>query len=268
MICIKQNKKARHEISERNPVPLYRSYGVTRKEYSAIETLKMWLERIVAAFFLLIPATALTLGLVAVLIYSNALTKVVLWTVIIYLVLSAITKKARIRLKLNRKIKKCCKNNRFDLDFERKFFESLKWSDDGCDLTVETASRIYYIHTLYVTKARQKILFESAEAIKLITPPPRGRLWTVLGIIFNLKTRTKALSVNLSGDRSIGKKEGVSVILVLPGCQNMSYRISSASTVPTGNGGEHFGYTVFTAKGLINFLPRYEENLRQSRTDT
>ena len=260
---MRRDKKIRPEVSERNPVPLYRSYGVTRKEYTVIETLKTWLERIAAAFFLFIPATALALGLVALLLYSNALTKVILWTAIICFVFSAVTKKARIRLKLNKNIRKLCRNNRFDLDFERKFFESLKWSDDGCDLTVETKSRIYYVHTLYVTRRRQTLLLESADTIKLITPPPRGRLWVVLGSIFHFKTKTKLLKLDRSGDRSIGGKEAVPVILVLPNCNNISYRLSSASTVPTGNGGEHFGYTVFTAKGFMNFLPRYEENLRQ-----
>ena len=260
---MKHNKKQKAEISKFNPVPRYRAYGITRNEYAWVEHVKLWLVRIAAIIILGIPSTALALGSIAVLSYSSLVIKTILWTAIASFAIAALTKKVRIRLKFNKKLKKFCKDKRYALDFERKFFESLKWSQDQCDLTVETESRIYYVHTLYATKARQKVLFESAKTIKLITPPPKGRLWVVLGIIFNFKTKTKTLSLDLSGDRSIGKKEGVPVILVLPSCQNMSYRLSNVSIVPTGNGGEHFGYTVFTAKGFMNFLPRYEENLRQ-----
>ena len=253
---MKKNKGHKVEVSEYNPVSLSRSYGVTKKEYEWFEKLKLWLTRIVAVILLGIPIVALVLGAVAVMLYSSTLMKVVLWTVIILVSLSSVTKKARLRLKFNKKIKKLCKCEGFGLCFERKFRESLRWSFGGCDATIETPSRIYYLHTVFVRSSRQKILFDSEKLIKLITAPPKSRFTT----IFEIKPRVKELALDISSDRSIGQKEAVSIILILPGCANMSYRQSSVTTAPTGNGGEHFGYTVFTQKGLMNFLPRHERN--------
>lgn len=256
---MKRNKKQKAEISKFNPVPRYRAYGVTRKEYAWVEHIKLWLVRIAAIIILGIPSTALAVGSIAVLSYSSLVIKTILWTAIASFAIAALTKKVRIRLKFNKKLKKFCDDTGCELCFERKLSESLKWSPNECDITVITQNRIYYLHTLYISKARQRIVFESAQNIKLITSPPKSRFVA----LFDIKPKVKNLSLDLSCDKSIGNKEAVSVILVLPGCLNMSYRQSSVSTVPTGNGGEHFGYTIFTAKGFMNFLPRYEENLKK-----
>ena len=258
---MKRDKNQKTEVSKFNPVPLHRSYGVKKKEYEAIEILKMWLERIIAVLLLLVPATALAVGLIAVMLYSSPLMKVIFWLVASIFVFLAFTKTTRNRLKFNKKLKRFCKRENFDLRIERDFWKSLKWSDDKCDFTVETPSRLYYVHVLNVKKARQKILFESESKIKLITPPPRNRF----SIIFNPKTKVQALSIDFSEAKSFEKKEAAKIILILPGCLNISYRQSNVSIIPTGNGGEHFGYTIFTAKGFMNFLPRYEENLRMKK---
>lgn len=257
---MKRDKNQKTEVSQFNPVPRYRAYGVTRKEHAFVELIKIWLLRLAAVLILIGPIMMIAIGLTAIMLYSPLLEKALTWAAIILFVLSAITKKVRNRLKFNRKLKRFCKKENFGLCFEKKFVESLKWSPDKRDLTIETPSRIYYLHVLHVGKARQKLLFESAQKISLITPPPRHKF----SVIFDLKTKIKDFELDLSGDRSIGNKEAVSVILVLPGCLNMSYRKSNVSTLPTGNGGEHFGYTIFTAKGLMNFLPRYEDNLRKN----
>ena len=253
---MKYDKKSKAEISKFNPVPRHRSYGVTRKEYAWIEHIKLWIFRIVATAILSIPIIAIVIGIIAVMLYSSILAKVLLWTAILSFIISIVTKKARIRLNFNKKLKKYCKIKHFDLRYERKFRESLKWGPDSHDLTIETPTRIYYLHVLYVGKARQQLLFESEKSIKLITPPPKSSF----AQIFELKPRIKELTLDISSDKSIGQKEAMPVVLVLPGCLDMSYKHSAASTVPTGNGGEHFGYTVFTVKGFMNFLPRYEDN--------
>ena len=251
-----KRKKNKLEVSEFNPVPLYRSYGVTRKERRWAEILKLWLIRITAGLLIGVPILAITVGLVAALHFASTLAKTMLVLIISFLIISSVTKKARDRIKFNKKLKKLCHKENFHLDLKKSFFDSLSWSSDRIDFTVETESRLYVIRTLPINSKRQRVLLDSKSEIFLITPPHKFQF----PVVFDVKPRKKRLSIDPCESLDYPcDKEQVQMILILPECSGISYRQSPSVTIPTGNGGEHFGFTVFNTRGFLNYLPRHEK---------
>ena len=255
-IFIKRDKKTKVEVSKYNPVPLYRSYGVTRKEYAWAERLKKLFIDLAAVLALAGPTIYIVAAVIAIFLFSSILAKVLLWTSVVIVSAVFFTGKWRKRLSFNTKLKRLCKKENFKLCFKRNLRESLAWSPDKYDLTVETPSRLYYVHVLPIEKRRQKILFESEKEIFITTPPLKNRYTAV----FDIKPKVKSLALDLHKIESSSSKEVVTIMLVLPSCEDMSYKRSNVTIIPTGNGAEHFGFTVFTAKAFLKLLTRFELN--------
>ena len=248
--------KEKAEVSKYNPVPRYRAYGVTRKEYEWVERLNQFLLNVAAILALAGPTIYIVGALVAVFLFGSVLAKVILWLSIAIVLIPLLTSKSLNRLRLNIKLKRLCKKQKYELCFKRNFRESLTWSPDKYDFTIETPIRVYYVHVLLIANRRQKILFDSAEEIIVTTPPPKNSYT----MVFGTKPKIKSLKLDLSDIPTSCLKEVVPIILVLPACEDMSYKRSNVTIIPTGNGAEHFGFTLFNAKAFFRFLPRFEQN--------
>ena len=74
--------------------------------------------------------------------------------------------------------------------------------------------------------------------------------------VFGFKTKVKKHRVDYSSVPSFEGKRSVKVLLMTPSFDHVEYRTSNVSTAPTGSGGEHFGITLYTAKGFLNMLKR------------
>lgn len=260
----KRRKKddMRPEVSKYNPVPLYRSYGSTKKEYKWREELLTLLEKVIAIVFLGLIFFTLGISVFSWLRFGGILVHVVVTATIALFLFFVYTKTFRKRLSLSKKLKKVCMENHFDLTFERPVLKSLKWSEKGSDITVVTKNHVFYIHLLAVPKYRCHICFDSASEIRIVKPPLNNKFT----VIFDFKAKTKKLSLDFSDTRQFEGKKTHKIILVNPVCGEMYYKISQVSTSQTGNGGEHFGYKIFTASGFVNYLARVDkENAEASK---
>lgn len=255
----KRKPDKRAEVSEYNPVPLYRSYGSTKKEYKWKEELLALFEKAIAIVFLGLIFFSLGISIYAWIKFGDFLFKTVIAAIILLFLLLFYTKTLRKRLSLNKKLKKLCYKNNFELRFERSTLKSLRWSENKSDITVVTPHHIFYVHLLAVPKYRCHVCFDSASEIRIVKPPLNNKFT----IIFDLKPKTKKLSLDFSDTRQFEGKKTHKVILVNPVCGEMYYKISQVSTSQTGNGGEHFGYQIFTASGFVNYLKRIDEVSRE-----
>lgn len=247
--------KQRAEVSKYNPVPLYRSYGSTKKEYDLWERFLVFVQKAFVIILMGLIFVLIATGIISWMLFGGILVQTIVITITALILILKFTKVMRKRLSLNKKLKKACKENHYELSFDRPFFESLKWSEDNHDMTVVTKNAVFYVHLLAVPKYRCHVCFDSATEIRIVKPPLKNKFTD----IFEFKTKTRSLSLDFSGVREFGSKKSIKVILVNPVCNEMYYKSSAVSTVQTGNGGEHFGYKIFTASGFINYLSRFEK---------
>ena len=70
---IDTKKQSRVEVSDYHAVPLYRSYGVTKREYPLLNKIKQVLHRITAGLIVLPMCCVLLLGLVMTCIFGGPL---------------------------------------------------------------------------------------------------------------------------------------------------------------------------------------------------
>ena len=255
----KKNPNERAEVSEYNPVPLYRAYGSTKKEYKLWEEFLAFIQKAFTVIIIGLLAFAFGVAIFAWMRYGGILVQTAVTVAVFLILFFTFTKTLRKRISLNRKLKKVCAENRFDLKFERSTIESLKWSENKSDITIVTPNNIFYIRLLAVPKYRCHICFDSAAELRIVKPPLNNKFT----VIFDFKTKTKTLSLDFSDAREFEGKKTRKIIIVNPVCGEMYYKVSQISTAQTGNGGEHFGYQVFTASGFINYLKRIDEVSRE-----
>jgi len=245
-------KKAKVEVSEYNPVPLYRSYGKTRREYKFIEELKLLLVRAAGAFVLGVPLMLLAVGFAALMIWGELLIKVIVTLALVLVVGVLATRMMRKRASFLRKLKRLCRERGYGLKIDRGAVKSLIVDDEKCDLTLETGDAVYYVNMIGAESGRQRLCLESDSEFKVMLPPLKNQFTTVFGF----KTKVKKHRVDYSSVPSFEGKRSVKVLLMTPSFDHVEYRTSNVSTAPTGSGGEHFGITLYTAKGFLNMLKR------------
>ena len=255
----RQNEE-RAEVSEYNPVPLYRAYGSTKREHKWWEEFLAFIQKAVAIFVMGLFIFAIAIAVYAWLRFGGILVQTAVAVTAFLIVFFIYTKTIRKRISLNKKLKKVCLENHFELTRGRSFFESLKWSENKTDMIIVTKSAVFYIHLLGVPKYRSHICFDSASEIRIVKPPLNNRFT----IIFGFKAKTKKLTLDFSDVRQFEGKITRKIILVNPVCNEMYYKVSEVSTSQTGNGGEHFGYQIFTAGGFVNYLKRIDEDSREA----
>lgn len=248
------------EISEHNPVPLHRSYGKTKKEYELWECFLALMQKIVAIVFLGFIFYIIAVGIISWMLFGGILVQTLITLATVSILTIRFTKTLRKRLTLKRKLKKACEKSHYDLSFERPFLKSLKWSSDQSDITITTRHAIFYVHLLPAPTYRCLLYFDSASEIRIVKPPLKNKF----SVIFDFKTKVKKLSLDFSDAREYDGKVTKRIILVNPVCNEMHYKVSDVSTSQTGNGGEHFGYQIFTATGFINYLSRFENDIYEN----
>ena len=246
-------KKTRPEVSDYDPVPLYRSYGVTRRESPVINKIKTALQRFTVIILLLPSYIVLGIGIVMTVLYGKALA-FVLFTPILLFLLFRLTKSLRRRRKFLRKLKKLVEKEGYKLTFKRGFLASFFWSPTKEYFVLDTPKYSYHVYVFTARKYNAEIVFESAESFKLIKRPLRNIFSMALGLKAKIKEYTFA------PDRSLPMYSRVKIIgfLANPVCDSISYLRGNALE-PTGSGGEVFGFYIFTGSGFIESVKRNEE---------
>ena len=248
-------KKDRIVTSKLNPVPLYRSYGVTKKEGFWAKMNNVLAAILAAVLFTLL---FITWGLGIYILVG------MLGTIGVALVLIAIAsfvyfklcKKIRKRFKFLRRLKKYCKRMGYNLKFYRGFFAALKLNGQGIDLTVDTGKKLWTVRFFTPKKYLSHIIFESKEKIGIKTNITKSQLKFVLG--FN-KPKYKQLDYKYDECINAEGRRSARALIINPVPHEVFKKDSDGAVIPIGTGEKLFGYTLFTGSGFLDTLAREDD---------
>ena len=252
---IKKEEASDSKISRFNPVEIYRTYGKTKREYSFIEYLKLFLARGVVVIMMFAMLSILATGFVAFLVFGNILVSAVVMFAMIVILFVKFSKPIRRRLKFQKKLKKLCREKRYKLTFEQSFIDSLFWSPEKLDFTLNTGTHLYLVHYLTLPKYNASLTFMDSENFVYT----KHRLRNPFTLIFDLKDKSKNYSVKFPEKYVLDRKKTVKAIIVNPVCRDIFRKNENGSIEATGSGGDIFGASVFTGTGFLENVRRNEE---------
>ena len=249
---MKQSRAAQDES-----VPLYRSYGVKRWLRPWQEKIELTFGRVIVLWVLGVLLFAVAMCIIGFYIaFPELWVKVLVSVLVGGWLLFRLTRTLHKRRTFCKKLKKLCKSQKYRLTFVQNFFQSLIWSGNREDFILETGRCVYYVRYLTVRKYRSSLYFEKPDAIKMVKRPLNNKFT----LIFDIKPRTKYYPIDWGEKASVwGNKRIVKALVVNPVSAEMFYKSKDGGYESTGNGGEHFGYTVFTGSGFLETVRRNEE---------
>ena len=251
---IDTKKQSRVEVSDYHAVPLYRSYGVTKREYPLLNKIKQVLHRITAGLIVLPMCCVLLLGLVMTCIFGGPLA-IFIYLPISILIIFKLTRSQRKRRTFLRKLKKLVKREGYELSFKRGFFRSFSWSPKTEDFILTTPHYSYRMYLFNARKYNSELLFESRNKFLYIRRPIKN----IFSLIFTLDTKITEYSFTPDAPVVEKGKKHITGIIANPTCSAMSYKEHDGTTAPTGSGGEVFGYYIFTGSGFIDTVELNEK---------
>lgn len=250
---MRTNKNYRKIKPPQEATPLYRSYGVTRRVHPWREKFRDIVVQITTIFMIGIIVLAISLGFIMFMVFCPELwIKLLVGGLLIFLILLRLTRTLRKRRKFTRKLKKLCKRNLYSLTYEQNFFQSLVWSSDRQDFVLKTKSKIYYVRYLTVGKYNSTLYMDAPDRLRLVKHPSNHKL----AIIFDGVSRVKEYFLDFKVPESMFSMPTVKVLVVNPVCRDMKYKTHDRGYEVTGDGGNHFGYTVYSGTGFIESLKR------------
>lgn len=254
----KKQKKKEADTSKGskfNPIESYRSYGKTKKEYAFMEYLKRFLARGVVVIMMISLLSILATGSLAFLLYGNVLISFLAMFSMALIFFAKFSKPIRRRLKFQKKLKKLCREKRYKLTFEQSFIDSLFWSPEKLDFTLNTGTHLYLVHYLTLPKYNASLTFMDSENFVYT----KHRLRNPFTLIFDLKDKSKNYSVKFPEKYVLDRKKTVKAIIVNPVCRDIFRKNENGSIEATGSGGDIFGASVFTGTGFLENVRRNEE---------
>lgn len=267
-----KKKRQKAEVSKIDPVPRYRSYGVTKKE--------TWLTRFNNHFADLLIFISLSLSLVIValglyaVIYMLGATGILISVLTVAAMIYFLALRTyRKRLKFLRKLKKQCKKYKYRLKFKRSFFKGLKYNEKGLDFTVETGKKLWCVRFLAVRQYESSMIFHSNNAIDIVSPPREQSLGATTistNIITGTRRRTRLSLFSLFVPKkkktldfvfaeiepTINNKTAKRALIVNPVPRSMFKKLHDGTVTPIGTGEYINGYTVFSGSGFLETLLR------------
>ncbi len=246
-------------------VPLHRSYGVKKRLRPWQEKMELGISKIFLFWILGVLLFVSSVSVICFFLYFPEMwIKLVIGIAVGVIFTVRRTRTIRKRAKFSRSLKKMCREKKFRLTREQSFFASLIWSGNREDFVLETGSCIYYARYLTVGKYRSTVYLEKPDEIRLVKRPLQNKFTT----IFDIHPRVKHYPLDFEiGDRvsSVWEhKRVVKAMIVNPVCEDMRYKKKDGGYETTGNGGTHFGYTIFTASGFLETVRRNENAPKQT----
>ena len=238
-------------------IPLYRSYGVTKKVNPTFRAIRDFVCKILIGLLFAVELFLMSIGIYMMAKYTGVLVATVLAIALVIVFLVNVTKLSRRRLKFVRKLKKTCRENGYELEQRRKFFRSLKWAGGKeVDFKLKAGGWTYYVK--YATSKRflASFTFLSKNEMKYTKIARESRIAT----IFDFKDRSITVPIAFPDEIDENDKYSVKAILINPAVMDVNRKGSDGSTIPTGSGEKLFGYTIFTATGFIETLKRNSES--------
>ena len=238
---------------ETEDVPMYRSYGVTKR----VNLMARWIRDFFArALTILVLAIELALILITTFMlafYTDVLVATILFVILFSIFFFNATKLVRMRARFIGKLKKTCKRNGYRLDVKRGFFKAMTWSeDDKVDFIVKAGRWTYYVKFATSKRFLSSFTFVSKNQMRYTKIARRNRFAT----IFDFKDKVYPMQIEFP--RWIDEKDKYIVkgILINPAVMNVEKKGSDGVIIPTGSGEKLFGYTIYTGTGFIETIKR------------
>ena len=234
-------------------VPLYRSYGVTKKVNPTARKIRDFLAKALTAMLLAIELALILITTFMLTFYTDVLVGTIVFIILFSIFFFNATKLIRRRIGFISKLKKACKKNGYRLQFKRSFFKSLTWAENSAvDFTVKAGRYTYYVKFATSKRFLSSFTFISKNQMKYTKIARHNRF----SIIFDWKDKTYSMPIEFP--RGIDEKDKYSVkaILINPAVMNIEKKGNDGVIIPTGSGEKLFGYTIYTGTGFIETLKR------------
>ena len=247
----------KQERVETEDVPLYRSYGVTKKVNPAARKIGNFFAKVWTVLFLFVELGIIIFITFMCAFYTDTLIATVFFIILFSIFFFNATKLIRRRAKFIRRLKKACKQNGYELEFKRGFFKSLSWAKgEALDLTVKAGRWTYYVKFATSKRFLAGFTFVSKNQMKY-TKIARHNRFT---LILDFKDKIYTMPIAFPKDIDENDKYSVKAILINPAVMNVEKKGSDGVVVPTGSGEKLFGYTIYTGSGFIETLKRNAED--------
>ena len=244
--------KKKAEISDIDPVPLYRSYGV-KKEEGFFARFNVLLARIIATTLFVLLAVAFCIALYSLLYMLRALGVAIAAIGVFCFVYFKLLRTARKRAKFMRKLKKACRKNGFTMTVERGFFKGLKKNTTGYDLTVKTNSGIWCVRFFASRTRNTHLIFEDEKTLTVRTNIIKNRIKMAYGLTDERNVRMEYLF----NDPLPPSVLPVERALILNPVPNMIFKKDSDGVICAAGSGEKMpDYTIYTGSGFIETVLR------------
>lgn len=241
-------------------VPLYRSYGVTKRYNPVTIKLKNFFARLVTLFVLSFYLFVLLIVFFFFWWFSGELIATVVTLILGTVIYLVTTRVPRARRRFVKKLKKLCRKQKFKLEFKRGFWQSMTWADEGkTDFILHAGKYTYYVRYATATKSNSTMTFMS-ETQLVYTKHPRNNKYT---IIFDFKDKRKTMKISFPDDIDRNDKYSIKAILINPVPMDIEKKGDYTKGIePTGTGEKLFGYTIFNGTGFLEELKRNGEEIK------
>lgn len=241
---------------ETDDVPIYRSYGVTKKVNPKMRAVRDFFAKAITVIFLAIELALILVGTVMLAVYTDVLVATTVFVVLFSLFFFNATKLIRRRASFWRKLKKTCNEKKYRLNIERGFFKSLSWAEGNeVDFTLKAGKYTYYVKIATSRRYLAGYTFVSKDEMKYTKIARRNIFTTIL----DFKNKTRSMPINFPKGIDDNDKYTVRAILINPAVMNIEKKGNDGVVIPTGSGEKLFGYTIYTANGFIESIKRNAE---------
>lgn len=244
--------KRRIERSDVDPIPLHRSYGITKRE-TWVTHLNNLLASVLAVILIVTLATVWIVGivlLISMMGYLGIFLAMIACIVLIYLIPM---RKLRKRIRFLFRLRRTCRKYGFKLEFKRNFFKAMRFNKQGLDFTVDTGKKIWCVRFFTTPKYLSHITFVDKKTVDIKTGIVKSRLKFVLG---TNRTKVKRIEYTFDDCVTSENKKAEKAILLNPVPHDVFKKDRDGAVIPIGTGERIHGYTVFSGTGFLENLRR------------
>ena len=235
---------------ETGEVPLYRSYGTTKKVNPWLIFANITLTKLLGLVFFAFQFFIMGLSVFFIFMYGGTLFPTIISVSAIWIILSLETRAFRRRAKFVRRFKRFCKRNGFELVFMQTLLDSLYWNnDEKLDFVLRANGVTYYVKFATAKSALTTMTFLSKSEMRYTKHRRRSAFATIMG----LKDKTKTMHIEFPEHSD---KHERNIILVNPQPRDILVKTPDGVIVPTGSGENIHGYTIYSGPGFIDALKR------------
>ena len=247
------NKAIQGETGE---VPLYRSYGTTKKVNPWLILANITLTKFLGLILFFFQFFIMGLSVYFIFLYGGTLLPTLITVVAAWIILGLETRAFRRRAKFVKRIKRFCKKNGMLITFTQTLLDSLYWNnDEKLDFILETKDEIFYVKFATAKSSLTTMTFLSKSEMRYTKHRRRSAFQTIMGA----KDKTKIMRINFPSYINESDPKERKIIITNPTPRDIFVKTNDGVVVPTGSGERIHGYTIYSGAGFIDMLKRAQE---------